>query len=142
MSSKIQTGKDILLLIIILFLSDNIHAQNNYIHRLGIEGRPGYIFPTSSFLRGENNMHKRLSSAYSAHLKYSFQLQPGSTADRIYGSSYQRIVVVDISTSATTKNRDSYCPLRISGSTYCQTHSPPIAQLRMGIWSLLRLETL
>ena len=91
MSSKIQTGKDILLLIIILFLSDNIHAQNNYIHRLGIEGRPGYIFPTSSFLRGENNMHKRLSSAYSAHLKYSFQLQPGSTADRIYGSSYQGI---------------------------------------------------
>ena len=91
MSSKIQAGKDILLLIIILFLSDNIHAQNNYIHRLGIEGRPGYIFPTSSFLRGENNMHKRLSSAYSAHLKYSFQLQPGSTADRIYGSSYQGI---------------------------------------------------
>lgn len=36
-------------------------------------------------------MHKRLSSAYSAHLKYSFQLQPGSTADRIYGSSYQGI---------------------------------------------------
>ena len=91
MSNEKRTGRGILLLMIILFLSDNISAQDNYIHRLGIEGRPGYIFPTSSFLRGENDMRKRLSSAYSAHLKYSFQLQPGTAADLIYGSSYQGI---------------------------------------------------
>ncbi len=89
MSSKMRTGRDMLLLLIILFLSGNIRAQDKNIHRLGIEGRPGYIFPTSSFLRGENGIHKRLSSSYSAHLKYSFQLQPGSAADRIYGSAYQ-----------------------------------------------------
>ena len=34
-------------------------------------------------------MRKRLGSACSAHLKYSFQLQPGTAADRVYGSSYQ-----------------------------------------------------
>ena len=80
-----------LLLMIILFLSDNICAQDAYIHRLGIEGRAGYIFPTSSFLRGENDMRKIMRSACSAHLKYSFRLPPGTAADRVYGSSYQGI---------------------------------------------------
>ena len=76
---------------IILFLSNNICAQDAYIHRLGIEGRAGYIFPTSSFLRGENDMRKIMRSVCSAHLKYSFRLPPGTAADRVYGSSYQGI---------------------------------------------------
>lgn len=80
-----------ILLMIILFLSDNICAQDAYIHCLGIEGRAGYIFPTSSFLRGENDMRKIMRSACSAHLKYSFRLPPGTAADRVYGSSYQGI---------------------------------------------------
>ena len=80
-----------ILLMIILFLSNNICAQDAYIHRLGIEGRAGYIFPTSSFLRGENDMRKIMRSACSAHLKYSFRLPPGTAADRVYGSSYQGI---------------------------------------------------
>lgn len=91
MNSKMRTGRDMLLLMIILFLSDNICAQDAYIHRLGIEGRAGYIFPTSSFLRGENDMRKIMRSACSAHLKYSFRLPPGTAADRVYGSSYQGI---------------------------------------------------
>ena len=89
MNSKMRTGRDMILLMIILFLSDNICAQDAYIHRLGIEGRAGYIFPTSSFLRGENDMRKIMRSVCSAHLKYSFRLPPGTAADRIYGSSYQ-----------------------------------------------------
>lgn len=93
MGSRMRAGREMLLLMIILFLSGHICAQDSYIHRLGIEGRPGYIFPTSSFLRGENYMRKRLGSACSAHLKYSFQLQPGTAADRVYGSSYQGIGV-------------------------------------------------
>ena len=55
-----------ILLMIILFLSNNICAQDAYIHRLGIEGRAGYIFPTSSFLRGENDMRKIMRSVCSA----------------------------------------------------------------------------
>ena len=91
MNSKMRTGRAMILLMIILFLSDNICAQDAYIHRLGMEGRAGYIFPTSSFLRGENDMRKIMRSACSAHLKYSFRLPPGTAADRIYGSSYQGI---------------------------------------------------
>lgn len=91
MNSKMRTGRDMILLMIILFLSDNICAQDAYIHRLGIEGRAGYIFPTSSFLRGENDMRKIMRSVCSAHLKYSFRLPPGTAADRVYGSSYQGI---------------------------------------------------
>lgn len=91
MNSKMRTGRAMILLMIILFLSDNICAQDAYIHRLGIEGRAGYIFPTSSFLRGENDMRKIMRSACSAHLKYSFRLPPGTAADRVYGSSYQGI---------------------------------------------------
>lgn len=91
MSSSRRTERGIILLMTALFLSVGIYAQNSYIHRLGIEGRPGYIFPTNSFLRGENIMRQRLSSAYSAHLKYSFQLRPGTAAECVYGGSYQGI---------------------------------------------------
>lgn len=91
MNNKIRTLKVMILLATTLLLSGHIYAQGKYIHRLGIEGRPGYIFPTSSFLRGENYMSKQLKSAYSAHLKYSFQLQPGTAADRVYGGAYQGI---------------------------------------------------
>ena len=91
MSIKTRTCKVTYLLLIILLLSDTISAQNKYIHRIGIEGRPGYIFPTSSFLRGDNNLCKYLQSTYSAHLKYSFQLKPGTAADKTYGGAYQGI---------------------------------------------------
>lgn len=91
MSNNIRIWKVTVLLLLTLLLSDNIYAQDKYIHRLGIEGRPGYIFPTSAFLRGENNMRKYMKSSYSAHLKYSFQLEPGTAADHVYGGAYQGI---------------------------------------------------
>lgn len=62
-----------------------------FIHRLGVEYRPGYIFPTSSFLAGENAQGKPYKWGYSAHLKYAFQLKPNTCTDRIYGSAYQGI---------------------------------------------------
>lgn len=91
MKNNIPTWKTMALLMLMLFLSDTLSAQNEFIHRIGIEGRAGYIFPTSSFLRGENDMRKYLQSTYSAHLKYSFQSQPGTAADRVYGGAYQGI---------------------------------------------------
>ena len=33
---------------------DSLSLKRHFIHRIGIEARPGYIFPTSSFFRGEN----------------------------------------------------------------------------------------
>ncbi|MCD8183291.1 MAG: acyloxyacyl hydrolase [Bacteroides sp.] len=91
MNSTLRTGRIVLLLTALFFPSTYIQVQDNYIHRLGIEGRPGYIFPTSSFLRGENGLHRYLQSAYSAHLKYSFQVAPGTAADKVYGGAYQGI---------------------------------------------------
>lgn len=89
MKNKTRTWKIAALLTGLLFLSPTLYSQDKYIHRLGIEGRTGYIFPTSSFLRGENGMQKYIQSTYSAHLKYSFQLRPGTAADRVYGGAYQ-----------------------------------------------------
>lgn len=61
------------------------------IHKIGIGGRPGYILPTNPFLQGENDMRKPLNNSFSTHLKYSFQFQPHTCSDRIYGGVYQGI---------------------------------------------------
>lgn len=62
-----------------------------FIHRLGIELRPGYIVPTNMFLRGENQSGQRIRSSLSTHLQYSFQVAPYTCMDRIYGGVYQGI---------------------------------------------------
>ena len=72
---------------------DTGYFAKRFIHRLGVEYRPGYIFPTSSFLAGDNSQWKPFEWGYSAHLKYSFQFKPNTCADRIYGSAYQGIGV-------------------------------------------------
>ena len=64
-----------------------------FVHRVGLEARRGYLFPTNRFLQGENNLKKILRSSMSAHVKYSFQSSPGSCDDRIYGGAYQGLGV-------------------------------------------------
>lgn len=70
---------------------DSIPFSHRFIHRIGIETRPSYIFPTHPFLRGENEYLTPIQFSLSNHIKYSFQFQPGSNADRIYGGAYQGI---------------------------------------------------
>lgn len=65
--------------------------SSRFIHRLGVEARPGYIIPTNPFLEGENEFKKPIKSSFSAHLKYSFQFHPNTFAGRIYGNAYQGI---------------------------------------------------
>ncbi len=60
-----------------------------FVHGLRVEGRPEYIFPTSSFLKGNNAERKIIRGAFSAHLKYLFRYRPGSSAECIYGDVYQ-----------------------------------------------------
>ena len=55
---------------------DSLSLKRHFIHRIGIEARPGYIFPTSSFFRGENLNWKPIENSLSLHLKYSFQFHP------------------------------------------------------------------
>ena len=72
---------------------DSLSLKRHFIHRIGIEARPGYIFPTSSFFRGENLNWKPIENSLSLHLKYSFQFHPNTYTDRIYRGAYQGIGV-------------------------------------------------
>lgn len=65
------------------------YTAHRFIHRIGIEARPQYVFPTNPFFQGENERWKPIKSSFAAHLKYSFQFRPNTCADRIYGGAYQ-----------------------------------------------------
>ena len=109
MENKTQTWKLLAFLGVMLLLSDTIYAQqwtsdyssetkrdtvsfaHRFIHRLGVEGRMGYIFPTNPFLEGYNRSGKTMNDTYSGHLKYSFQVRPNTAADRAYIGAYQGI---------------------------------------------------
>jgi Lipid A 3-O-deacylase (PagL). len=62
-----------------------------YIHFFEIEARGGYIFPTNSFLKRENENHNYIRNTSSIHLKYAFKLRPGNCEERIYNGAYQGI---------------------------------------------------
>lgn len=72
---------------------DSLSLRRHFIHRIGLEARPGYIFPTSSFFRGENLDNRPIENSLSLHLKYSFQFHPNTYTDRIYRGAYQGIGV-------------------------------------------------
>lgn len=75
-------------------LADRNQAESfsrRFIHRVGLEFRPGYVFSTNSFLQGLNQADKPVRNAYAVHLKYSFQYHPGTWADRVYGGAYQGV---------------------------------------------------
>ncbi len=67
----------------------SVHTPYRFIHRLGVEVRPQYVFPTNPFLQGENERWQPIQTSFAAHLKYSFQFRPNTCADRIYGGAYQ-----------------------------------------------------
>ncbi|MDR3061985.1 MAG: acyloxyacyl hydrolase [Dysgonamonadaceae bacterium] len=70
---------------------DSLSLSRGLVHRFGIDFRPEYIIPTNPFLEGENYFWKPIDQSLSLHLKYSFQFQPDTYADRIYGGAYQGI---------------------------------------------------
>lgn len=66
-------------------------VKHRFIHQLGIEARPQYVFPTNPFLRGENERWQPIQTSSAAHLKYSFKFRPNTCADRVYGGAYQGV---------------------------------------------------
>ena len=86
-SSSVQTN------ILNPLLVDSLSLKRYSIHRIGLEARPGYIFPTSSFFRGENLDNRPIENSLSLHLKYSFQFHPDTYTGRIYRGAYQGIGV-------------------------------------------------
>nr|WP_129730860.1 acyloxyacyl hydrolase [Parabacteroides goldsteinii] len=108
MKSGIERLKVLVTLVTMLFVSDIVFAEEGnknipgaegdsvawsrrLIHRLGVDVRPTYVFPTNPFLKGENQDMNPIRQSISAHLKYSFQYYPNSYTDRIYRGSYQGI---------------------------------------------------
>lgn len=107
MECNIQIASVIYCLCVVLFLSGEIRAEgesnirinesdtvsftDGIVHRIAIEGRPSYIFPTNSFLKGENFAGKPIRNAFSAHLKYSFKYRPDTYTDKIYNGVYQGV---------------------------------------------------
>ncbi len=73
--------------------ADSVPGQGRFLYRLEAETRPGYIFPTHNFLKGENARSKPIRNSFSTHLKYSFQFRPGTPAGSIYGVPHQGIGV-------------------------------------------------
>lgn len=76
---------------------DSVFDSRPYIHQLSIEGRPGRIFQTNSFLKGENKNNKSISFIYSTHLKYLFRFRPNSYVSNIYRNVYQGVGVAHYS---------------------------------------------
>ncbi|MDR0393680.1 MAG: acyloxyacyl hydrolase [Tannerella sp.] len=71
----------------------DLSAGRRFIHRADMEVRPGFIIRSNPFLKGENENLRPIKNSFSAHLKYSFQSQADTYADRIFGGSYQGIGV-------------------------------------------------
>ncbi|MGD9556048.1 MAG: acyloxyacyl hydrolase [Mangrovibacterium sp.] len=69
--------------------ADSFFFSRRIFHRFGLELRPDHIFPTNSFLRGENAGWSPINAGFSTHLKYSFQFHPHTMAGRIYREAYQ-----------------------------------------------------
>ena len=98
--SNLQLWRTLFFIIIAVAYSTNLVGQTIQdsllysrpsIHQLGIEGRPGYIFPTNPFLKGENESSDPIRNIYSTQIKYSLQFQPNTYANKIYSGVYQGI---------------------------------------------------
>lgn len=54
------------------------------VHGVSLDSRPGYIFPTSSFFRGENSLGRPMRVTYASHLRYAFRFGPDTEPGRDY----------------------------------------------------------
>ena len=66
-------------------------SGKKFIHRIGIEYRPEYIFPSNPFVAGRNASGEPIDIAQSAHLRYALQYRPETAAARICGDVYQGV---------------------------------------------------
>ena len=60
---------------------------------VGADYRPGYIFQTADFLRGENGAGKKAGFTQSGHLKFGFKFNKNSHFGQLYPYAYQGIGV-------------------------------------------------
>lgn len=70
---------------------ENDSTVHKFIHKIGVDVRPGYVTPTNSFFKGENAQQKKIEQSLSVHLKYAFQFDKNSYLGRMYPHAYQGI---------------------------------------------------
>ena len=69
-----------------LFAADGAARRDTVrlVHGVSLDSRPGYIFPTSSFFRGENSLGRPMRVTYASHLRYVFRFGPDTELGRDY----------------------------------------------------------
>lgn len=89
--------RTIVTILLLTFISINILAadrdstSNKVIHTIGIDIKPGYLFPSHDFFKGSNNGGEKINSTLSGHLKYGFKFAPDSYLGNIYPYAIQGI---------------------------------------------------
>lgn len=76
-------------LMILCATAGNAGADNKVSHRVSAEVRPVLNMPTHGFYRGYNDYGKAVPMGGSAHLKYSFSLNPESRLGQLFPTAYQ-----------------------------------------------------
>lgn len=66
-------------------------VSNKMIHRLGIDVATDYVFPIKDFFKGDNLKGEKISTRFSAHLKWAFKFAPNSYYGRNYRHTSQGI---------------------------------------------------
>lgn len=64
-----------------------------FVHRIGINVRPGYLSQQHEFFRGANALGRPMIATASAHLQYSFSFPSSSLLGRLYPTAYQGVGV-------------------------------------------------
>ena len=72
---------------------DAADSVPSFIHRIGVDMIPGYIYQTRPFLGGKNQKQEAIRTSFAAHLKYSFQFGPKTRWGRLYPHTAQGIGV-------------------------------------------------
>lgn len=86
--------KKILLSLVLLLAAVAASAADttrSAVSALSLDLRPGYVFPTNPFFRGENTKATPIEGTGAVHLQYSFRFSRDSKYGRLYPHAYQGI---------------------------------------------------
>ena len=89
--------KFLLCIVLLLFIaldtfSDNGDSTSTKItHVIGIDLKPGYVFPTHEFFKGSNHAGQRINATLSGHLKYGFKFANNTYLGKEYPHAIQGI---------------------------------------------------
>lgn len=86
-------------ILLLLFISVNSFADTSdststkITHVIGVDFRPGYVFPSHEFFKGTNHAGQRINSTLSSHLKYGFKFSDNTFLGKVSPHAIQGIGV-------------------------------------------------